>query len=475
MLALPAWLLWPALAPATAASDISTCTGVYTRTLTAGPNNYRSLLSGLQAGDRLQLTDGTYPEGLPLSGVRGLPGQCIAIEGPESGLPAVFPGRDCCNTVSLRNVAYLEIRNLTLDGDGRWGDGVKLEGNSQFGHHVVLENLLIIDHDASQQVVGISTKAPAWNWVIRRNLILNAGTGIYLGDSDGSAEFVNGLIELNHIGETQGYNLQIKRQYSRATGLDDATMPENGSTVVRYNSFDKSGGSSTDPALFRPNMLVGHWPLSGPGSDDDYLIYGNLFHVNDTGVEGLLQATGNVIIYDNLFYNPGGPGLLLQPHNGVAPGRVRVFHNTVVARDQGIRLLSPSPDHTQHIVGNAAFAGSPIGGDLAGVTVVDNVTDDFLAADQYLVDPFPDTGHPDLHALSEPLVDSPIQFTDFAIYLDHDRDFDCRPRDGRYYGAYAGPDEGTGWTLLDPVPRPPPCISWGIFQDGFETVPGGNG
>ena len=65
----------------------------------------------------------------------------------------------------------------------------------------------------NQQVVGISTNgAPTWNWTIRGNTIIGAGTGMYLGNSDGANPFVAGVIERNVVRDTIGYNLQIKHQ-----------------------------------------------------------------------------------------------------------------------------------------------------------------------------------------------------------------------------------------------------------------------
>jgi len=375
-------LLWPLAAPALEADDISGCGDTPGNTRSAGPEDYRSILPDLQPGDHLQLSPGTYTEGLPLSGTQGSAGNCIVVEGPANGDPAIFTGRSCCNTVSLRDVAYLKIRNLTLDGQNRFVDAVKLEGDSDYGHHVVLENLTIIGHGVDQQAVGISTKAPAWNWVIRHNTIVGAGTGMYLGDSDGSAEFYNGLIEYNWVTDTTGYNLQIKSQNGRTIGPDN----DPGRTVIRHNCFEKENGSGRDPDLFRPNVLVGHWPPSGAGSEDNYLIYGNVFHHNDTGLEGLLQATGNAVIHDNRFFNPNGPALLIQPHEGGYPRHIRVFHNTVVAMAEGIRLLEPEAGFTQEITANEVFADPAISGDLDGVTVADNTTDSYENADQYLED-----------------------------------------------------------------------------------------
>ncbi len=197
--------------------------------------------------------------------------------------PAVFTARPCCNTVSITDSSYLEIRNLELDGLGLDGvDAVKAEGPSgdaNFAHHITIENLYIHGHDTGQQTVGISTKCPAWDWVIRRNVIASAGTGMYLGNSDGSAPFVNGLVEGNLVVDTIGYNVQIKHQNNRPALPG---MPASGTTIVRHNVFSKANNASTGVDA-RPNLLVGHWPLSGPGQDDVYLIYGNFFWANPTG------------------------------------------------------------------------------------------------------------------------------------------------------------------------------------------------
>lgn len=133
-----------------------------------GPDDYRATLGMLQPGDRMIMAAGTYLRGLPLADLEGAPGAPIVIEGPSSGPPAVITGRACCNTISLRNVAYIEIRNLELDLQGEFVDGVKAE-TSAFAHHITLEGLYIHGFPSQQQAVGISTKCPAWDWVIRGN------------------------------------------------------------------------------------------------------------------------------------------------------------------------------------------------------------------------------------------------------------------------------------------------------------------
>ncbi|MFZ5511228.1 MAG: hypothetical protein ACOZCP_14360, partial [Pseudomonadota bacterium] len=253
-------------------------------TIVATPSDYRAAVSRLQPGDELRLQPGRYLHGLSIHGLNGLPGQPIVIGGPRAGEPAVFTGVVGRNTVSIKNSSHVVIRDLVLDGGGLPVDGVKAEGTSRYAHHITLERLTIVNHHHNQQIVGISSKCPAWNWVIRGNTIVGAGTGMYLGNSDGSAPFVAGLIEDNLVRDTIGYNLQIKHQKQRV-GLPGLPV-EAAVTIIRRNVFSKERGGSAG-AMARPNVLLGHFPPGGPGRDDRYLVYGNLFYQNPD--EALLQ------------------------------------------------------------------------------------------------------------------------------------------------------------------------------------------
>jgi hypothetical protein len=460
-LLLSCWLATAApaavLAAATAA-DYGGCAGtVPERILDAGPSDYRGLLATLGPGDLLRFAPGTYADGLPFVEHHGEPDHCIVVEGPESGPPAVFTGRSCCNTVSLRDSSYLVIKNLELDGLGLAVDGVKAEGDADFVHHVTIENLYVHGHGANQQIVGVNTKCPAWNWVVRRNVIEGAGTGMYFGGSGGDAEFVNSLIEHNLVFDTIGYNVQVKHQIGRDVGLG---MPSAGVTVIRHNVFSKAnGGSSGDDA--RPNLLVGHWPLAGPGSDDDYLIYGNFFYQNPN--EGLFQGEGNVIFYDNLLVNDFGAAVRIQPHNDV-PRRIRVFHNTVVADGTTVSITGGNMAFEQRLVGNALFGDPP-----DAYTQVDNVSDTYAAAAGYLVNPDGGLAGPsdrlDLFPLPGALQGS-VDTSGLEAYEDADVDFNGTPRSASFRGAYAGAGANPGW--LPALDRKPESAV-AIFADGFES------
>ena len=170
---------------------LSGCNGVApTRTIQANPSTYRSLLAGLLPGDRLQLAAGTYTQGLNLWNKNGQPGKCIVIEGPASGSPALFTGSDSWNIVSLKDSSYIALRNLTLDGQGKAGDGIKAEAGAVSVHHILIEGLSLKNFN-QYGGFGINTKCPAWNWVVRHTTITSTCTGMNFGGSSGEFDFAN--------------------------------------------------------------------------------------------------------------------------------------------------------------------------------------------------------------------------------------------------------------------------------------------
>ena len=135
------------------------------------------MLRQLQPGDRLELQPGEYRSGLPLYNLNGRPGAPIVISGPSR--QAVILGNDGPIRSAFYDSSYLVIRRLTLDGRNKPVDAVKGEGHGHFAHHITLEQLEIVNHGADRSIVGISTKCPAWNWVVRNNRIVGAGNGMF--------------------------------------------------------------------------------------------------------------------------------------------------------------------------------------------------------------------------------------------------------------------------------------------------------
>jgi len=320
----------------------------------AGPEDYRDILPRLQPGDRLLLEPGEYRQGLPLQNLSGQAGNPIIIEAANPAAPPRFIARPRANTVSLVNVRHLTLRHLQLDGRNLPVDAVKAEGHSRYADFVTLEHLTLHDHAASQQNVGISTKCPAFGWRVAHNRIERVGTGMYFGDSDGSDPFVGGVIEFNQITQTLGYNLQIKHQTAPRPG----TYAGHHDTVIRYNLFSKS--DALPGPLARPNVLLGHGALTGPGSEDRYRVYGNVFLHNPS--EALLQAEGRVAIYDNVLINGSGDAIRIQPHNDV-PRDMDIFSNTVLASGTGIQVRqAEGAAYRQRVIANVVAAATPLRG-----------------------------------------------------------------------------------------------------------------
>jgi hypothetical protein len=325
------------------------------RVVRADPTSYRALLPRLIAGDTLLLAPGEYPR-LRIANLQGAPGRCIAITGPAGPRRATIFGEIGSKTVEIVASSYLVVSNLVIDSRGIPGaDGVKAPatGNSA-PHHIMLDGNLIIGAGATQQTDGISTKATTWNWVIRRNTIVDAGTAIYLGDSDGSAPFIAGVIENNLIVNPIGYGLQIKYQTQRPVL---AGTPEGRqSTIIRNNVFKKDNRPSPDGD--RPNLLVGGFPDSGPGSHDIYQIFGNL--LVDNPRETLFQGSGRISFYDNVLIGGQPAAAVFRDHD--LPLRLaQVFDNRIYSPHIGIRFDNPARQG-QSVFGNVIFAEIPIAG-----------------------------------------------------------------------------------------------------------------
>ncbi len=326
----------------------------------AGPENYRSILHTLAAGDTLALEPGEYRSGLPIQGLIGTADRSIVIAGPAEPGRAVFVARAAANTVSIVDCAHVMLRNLVLDGRGLRVDAVKAEGHAHWAHHITLERLTIVGHGADQQTVGISTKCPAWGWTVRGCTITGAGTAMYFGNSDGSAPFFASLIEGNRVIDPIGYALQVKHQQPRPSLQN---MPTGSAVaVVRGNVLVKSEGGASGE-LARPNMLVGHWPLQGAGARDAHLIYGNLFFGNPH--EALFQGEGNFALYNNIFFNPHGDAIRIHPHND-KPRKVAVFCNTVIASGLGVEFVGGEPGYESHLEHNLVFANPPLRSEVGG-------------------------------------------------------------------------------------------------------------
>lgn len=407
-------------------------------TLNATPSDYRAKLGQLKPGDTLVLAAGTYTQDLNIRDLNGTPTQWITITGPQSGAPAVFTARSCCNTVELFNASYIHISHLTLDGKNtNAAFGISAKGSTNnLTHHIRIEHCIIKDYNGSQQIVGISTKTPTWGWEIRYNKITNAGTGLYLGNSNGQEPFFASVIEHNVIMNTIGYNMQIKHQTQRPSRPGMPTTPQR--TIIRHNVFIKDDRPSPDGD--RPNLLVDGFPTTGNGKDDEYEIYGNLFFHNPR--ESLFQGSGRISLHDNLFVDVVGTAMTIRSHS-LPLRRVYIYNNTIHAAGRGISIGSTTPEG-QGIVGNLIFATQGITGQVTNQK--DNITFPTNQAAQYLNNPSTQLATLDLFPLPNKVEGTPLDLSMFAKDTDSLLDFNGIDKGTRTFrGAYADSGNNAGW------------------------------
>lgn len=408
----------------------------------ASPANYRQLLGTLKAGDTLQLAAGIYERGLPVSECHGTSEAWITIQGPETGV-AEIRQTAVANCVELKQSQFVALKRLSILGGGPQGIrgqfGISAQGGLKNSvHHILIEGCIISGWNTSQQAVGISTKTPTWDWTIRRNIIRDCGTGLYLGNSNGADPFIRGVIEHNLVENPIGYCMEIKYQKPRPELPD---MPVTTSrTIIRHNVFIKSDAPSPDGD--RSNLLVGGFPDSGPGSEDMYEIHGNFFWHNPR--ETLLQASGRVSIHDNIFYDcPSHAAITLRNHD-LPVKLAHIYNNTIHAAARGIRIANPATE-SHAIIGNVVFASEePLSLHASIKNVNDNLTGKITDAAQHLVKP----DELDFHPLPGRCEGAPLGLPAFKTDTAFDVDFDgSSKRERRLRGAYAGPAKPDAWRL----------------------------
>jgi hypothetical protein len=421
----------------------------------ADPSNYRTRLRALKPGDTLILAAGRYP-GLPITALNGTPDAWITITGPAAGAPAVIIGTEERNTVEILNSSYLSLENLRIDSLGIPGAfGISARGHEDnLTHHIRIQGNTFVGQNGGQQTDAISTKTATWGWVIRYNRILGAGTGIYLGDSDGTQPFVDGIIENNLIADTIGYNMEIKDQIAIPSFAGMPVGPT--TTIIRNNVFIKSDQPSPDGD--RPNLLVGAFPTAGAGSLNMYDIYGNFFFHNHR--EALFQGSGRLSLHDNIFVDGpyGYPAVVLTKQN--YPLKVaNVYNNTVYTSGRGI-YFGTRAVVADAVAGNLVFAATPIAGSITNQ--FDNIVDSVAHASIYVKSPSFDLGSMDFYPVVGKCQGEPINLSDFHGDKEYAVDFDGTPKTAAksavvFRGAYAGEGVDPDWKLERNMkaPRPP--------------------
>jgi len=433
----------------------------------ANPSNYKSLLATLKPGDTLNLAPGTYASGLDVSGMNGTASAPITIKGPAT---AIFEGRTCCNTIEITNSSYVVFQGFTVDGKNLDGVfAVSAKGSaSNFTHHITVDGLTIIGHGASQQTVGISTKTPTWGWVIRKNKIVSPGTGLYLGNSDGTEAFFDGIIEGNLVENPVGYCMQIKHQLARPARTGQPTTDSK--TIIRHNVFIKNDGPSPDGD--RPNLLVDGFPKTGAGANDRYEIYGNFFFHNPR--ESLFQGAGRMSIHDNVFVDVPGKAISLADHN--EPLKLAwVYNNTIYSAGTGISFGNAASEGDA-VVGNLVFARTGSVG-IAGAikNKKDNLEQALADATTMVKKPSVTfAGGMDFYPLAGKCTGTALDLSGFVGEAARDVDFNGTAKTPPIYrGAYHGSGDNPGWPLADGLkdsPTVPPGDAGTIDSGGSDSA-----
>jgi hypothetical protein len=162
-------------------------------------------------------------------------------------------------------------------------------------------------------------------------------------------------------------------------------------------------------------------------------VYGNVFWQNPS--EALFQGEGHLALYNNVFVNAQGHTVHIQPHNDV-PRQVAVFHNTVLARGHGIRILrrdGKTPAWPQRVMRNLVFADQPISGGEAS----DNLTGSVDSAVRFLMKPFAELDRLDLTPRMALAGERWPGGLGLDAYPDGDKDIDGRARSVSVLGACA--------------------------------------
>jgi hypothetical protein len=158
-------------------------------------------------------------------------------------------------------------------------------------------------------------------------------------------------------------------------------------------------------------------------------------------------ATINIFV--NTLNSPY-PAVNITPHND-RPRMVRIFNNTIISKKRGISVMGGYPEFQQKVIGNVVFSPTPIrAGDIQ-----DNVTDEFTAAGNYLVNPFASPGQLDVYPQLGKVTGEPLATDSFTgHFTEWDKDFNGSRREWVFRGAYSGEGVNPGW--LPKLQRKPP-------------------
>lgn len=141
--------------------------GICQRFQVSHPDELKKALSQISAGDQLELFPGVYG-GISLKNLHGSRQAPIVIEGIDPNLPPVLKGRG--EGLKLTSCSYIKISNVILRGFQTNGVNIDDGGKSQASHHIILENIHILETGGSGNQDAVKM-AGVTNFIVRDSRI----------------------------------------------------------------------------------------------------------------------------------------------------------------------------------------------------------------------------------------------------------------------------------------------------------------
>jgi len=301
-----------------AAADPAGATTVRVRDLAS----LRRALADAKAGTRVLVEPGEYVGGVSAGPLAGAQGKPIVLAAADPKHPPVFTGPG--SQLHLRDVAWIEVRDLTFRGSTSNGINIDDGGTPDTPtHHVLLSRLRVEDVGPTGNRDGIKLSGVD-DFRVEDCVIERWGTG-------GSAVDMVGC----HRGVLEGNTLRHTEEQN-ASGIQMKGGTSN--VVVRKNRFEHAGGravnlgGSTGLEFFRPPLEAD--PRGEHAEARDIVVEGNVF-VGSAAAVAFVGATDAIVRF-NTIYRPGRWALRILQETRVAgfvPCRKGAFTDNLVVFD----------------------------------------------------------------------------------------------------------------------------------------------
>ncbi len=276
---------------------------------------FRSAVAAATPGTHILLRPGVYSGGNFFTNIQGTAAQPIVIRAADPLNMPIFRGSS--EGLHFSDVAYLELRNLIVEGAS--GNGINIDDAGTYdtpSHHVTLSGLIVRNIGATGNQDGIKLSG-VQHFVVEHSTILSWGGG---GSGIDMVGCHQGVIQGNVFrhGDTVGHN---------------GVQAKGGTTNIRVldNRFEQAGmraiqiGGSTGLEFFRPQPPQGF-------EAKDVTVEGNVI-IGSQAAIAFVNIDGATVRY-NTFYRPTRWVMrILQETTspGFVPSRNGVFTDNIIA------------------------------------------------------------------------------------------------------------------------------------------------